>query len=199
MTVTVIDDRFDDLFIHEFYKRVNEIPVTQNNVANRYTWPYGTKGTHRLQGAQIFARETLNRFSEQLENVEVFFDVFDVIQKVVNRKFYMHSIHLNIQHKGADGAAHVDADNPDDLTIMMMPNPVWKPDWGGKFELMNMDGTEVAESIDYVPGRVIIFPGHIPHRGMGPSVDGVYRSTIVWRVTPLEVYVNRLTRCQAPI
>ena len=43
MTVTVIDDRFDDLFIHEFYKRVNEIPVTQNNVANRYTWPYGNK------------------------------------------------------------------------------------------------------------------------------------------------------------
>ena len=74
-------------------------------------------------------QETLNRFSEQLEDVEVFFDVFDVIQKIVSRKFYLQSIHLNIQHKGADEAAHVDADNADDLTIMMMPNPVWKPDW----------------------------------------------------------------------
>jgi len=197
MTITVIDDKFDDLFIHEFYKRVNEIPVCQNNIANRYTWPYQSKGSHKLQGATIFIRESLNRFHHQIEDSGVFFDVFDQIQRIVNQKFYLQAIHLNIQHMGADGTAHVDADNAEDLTIMMMTNPVWQSDWGGKFELMNMEATEVAESYDYSPGRVIIFPGQIPHRGLGPSVPGVYRSTIVWRVTPIEVYLNRLVRGQA--
>ena len=197
MSITIIDDRFDDLFLHEFYKRVNEIPVCQNNIANRYTWPYQSKGAHKLQGATIFWREGLNKFSEQIKDAGLFFDVFGQIERIVNQKFYLEQIHLNIQHKGADGTAHVDADNAEDLTIMMMTNPIWKPDWGGKFELMNMEATEVADSIDYVPGRVIIFPGHIPHRGLGPSVDGVYRSTIVWRVTPLEVYLSRLLRGEA--
>ena len=59
---------------------------------------------------------------------------------------------------------------------------------------LDKDETEVADSFEFVPGRILVFPGIIPHRGLGPCVDGVYRSTVVWRVTPLDVYMKRVKR-----
>ena len=47
MSILILDDKFDDLYLHQFYQRVSDIPVCQDNVANRYTYPYGKKGTHK--------------------------------------------------------------------------------------------------------------------------------------------------------
>jgi hypothetical protein len=197
MSIVTIDDKFDDLFLHQFYDTVSNIPVCQDNVANRYSFPYGKKGTHTLQGQCIFARNGINEVSVLWNPPEVaqdFFRILKHIETIMCTKYYLHRIDLNVQHKGADGCSHTDAENTEDLTIMMMTSPVWKPEWGGQFEIMNMQETEVASTIDYVPGRVIVFPGIIPHRGLGPSVDGVYRSTVVWRVTPLDIYMKRQSK-----
>ena len=65
---------------------------------------------------------------------------------------------------------------------MVMPNPVWKDEWGGKFQIFNEDKTEMLEEYDYVPGRIIIFPSHLPHRGLGPMEPNLYRYSIVFGV-----------------
>jgi hypothetical protein len=194
MSILILDDKFDDLYLHEFARRVGDIPVCQDNVANRYTYPYGKKGTHKLQGNCIYRRETVNRVVHLLDDAKMFFDILEQVEKLLGQKYFLSSIDLNVQHRGADGESHTDADNLEDLTIMMMVNPIWKPEWGGQFEIMNKEETEVANTFEFVPGRIIVFPGIIPHRGLGPCVDGVYRSTVVWRVTPLDVYMKRVRR-----
>ena len=39
---------------------------------------------------------------------------------------------------------------------------------------------------NYVPGRLIIFPGKHPHRGLAPTVPHVPRYTTVYRIIPEE-------------
>ena len=46
------------------------------------------------------------------------------------------------------------------------------------------DGETVVEEHEYVPGRVLIFPGSVPHRGLAPKVPSVFRYTTVFRVIP---------------
>ena len=69
---------------------------------------------------------------------------------------------------------------------MLMNNSEWKPEWGGKFQLMDW-GDNVIEEHDYVPGRVIIFPGKPPHRGLAPIVPNTPMYTTVYRIIPQEL------------
>ena len=80
-----------------------------------------------------------------------------------------------------DGSTHIDAQD-DELTVMLMNNSEWKPEWGGQFQLI--DGEDVVEEHQYVPGRVLIFPGKHPHRGLAPTIKYTYRYTTVFRIIP---------------
>jgi len=194
MICTVIEGLFDGLYLHQLYWDViDSIPVTPNNLANLRTFPYGFKGTHRLFGATLFNRVDLNRATSVHDKSESFFNIFDEIQNRLNVRFFLHSIHLNIQHSGCNGTTHTDSGWADDYTIMMMTNPEWKDEWGGQFQLTDDDGKTVVEEHAYVPGRIIIFPSKHPHRGLGPGPNSpyVYRSTVVWRVTKFDDWLNR--------
>jgi hypothetical protein len=69
---------------------------------------------------------------------------------------------------------------------MYMPNLEWDTkEWGGQFQLFGDDG-DVIEEHEYVPGRVLVFPSEIAHRGLGPRHPYVYRYTVVWRVQKLD-------------
>tara|TARA_B100001250_G_scaffold201048_1_gene172368 strand:- start:217 stop:768 length:552 start_codon:yes stop_codon:yes gene_type:complete len=180
----VIDDLFDHSFITKLEDTLLEdTPVYTTNVANSTSRPIGRKGSHRLFGVDIFVRKSINRVDILHEKAAAFFDAFEIIEETFNCPIYLERIDVNLQPFGADGTTHVDAD-PDtkDLTVMLMNNSEWKPEWGGQFQLMN--GETVVEEHEYVPGRVLIFPGNHPHRGLAPSVPYVYRYTTVFRIIP---------------
>ncbi len=70
--IDVIDDLFDERYLHNFFPIVTDkIPLTAGNTANREGFPYGDTSTHRLFGSQIFQRENLNRTtSNSIKNKE---------------------------------------------------------------------------------------------------------------------------------
>ena len=182
MIAHVIDDLFDLSFITSLEDiLVDEVPVTANNVANAYSHPYGRKGTHRLFGREIFVRSSLNRIQFLHEKAEKFFDAFEIIENTFNCSIYLRRIDVNLQFYGMDGSTHIDAQD-NELTVMLMNNSEWKPEWGGQFQLV--DGETVVEEHEYVPGRVLIFPGNHPHRGLAPKVPSIFRYTTVFRIIP---------------
>ena len=65
---------------------------------------------------------------------------------------------------------------------MVFPNPTWEKEWGGKFQIFAENGTDMLEEHEYVPGRIIVFPSHLPHRGLGSTEPHVYRYSIVFGV-----------------
>ncbi len=53
---------------------------------------------------------------------------------------------------------HFDNGNKDCWTILGFLNPIWDPKDGGEFYLEK-------EKIDYLPGRIIVFPSYLEHNG----------------------------------
>ena len=100
------------------------------------------------------------------------------ITNIANRK---------TQPYGIDGTCHVDAEYNDEFTILVMTNPEWKKEWGpASFQLLEKydNNARVIEEHEYVPGRVLVIPSVHPHRGIAPTQPYIYRSSIVFRVTP---------------
>ena len=189
MICKVLDNLFDGMYLHQIEQHISDIPLYSTNVANRKTFPYGTKGTHRLLGNRLFERESINTIKNYSDHVKPFFEILTVIERELSTYFFLHEISLNVQHEGCDGTAHIDSASNDDFTILMMTNAEWNSSWGGNFQLTSTDG-DVMEEYEYVPGRVIVLPSKHPHRGLGPTEAYVYRSSVVWRVTPLEQYLR---------
>ena len=187
MICHVIDDWLDKRFIYDLDHKISYNLNCYDfvNIANRRTWPYGQEGSHRLMGCVIFQRENLNRINILNKEAPVFFDIFETIENILNSRYLLNEIQINIQHSGCDGTSHNDGLDPNHKTIMLMTNPEWDNKWGGQFQMLNNDGS-VIEEYDYVPGRLIIFPADIPHRGLGPSekYPYIYRHTVVFRVQP---------------
>ena len=187
MICKVFDDLFDRLFIHELDHIIsNKLKYEFNNVGNRTTWPYGYEGSYRLMGCTLFERENLNRITKLNKEAPIFFDIFERIENnFLTSKYLLNAIQINIQHSGCNGDSHIDSVE-NHLTIMLMTNSKWDTKWGGQFQVLNNDESSVIEEHDYVPGRLIIFPSHVPHRGLGPSekYPYIYRQTLVFRVQP---------------
>ena len=172
----IIDDLFDKDFINHLYQlMIHEVPVTANNVAN----------SHRLFGTNIFARSGINRVDYLHDKAEKFFDAFDIIEDQFSTPIYLKRIDVNLQFINMNGSTHTDAVD-EELTVMLMNNSEWKPEWGGQFQLMDWRDN-VIEEHDHVPGRVIIFPGKHPHRGLAPIVPNTPRYTTVYRIIPQEL------------
>ena len=140
---------------------------------------------------QIFNRSNVNRITQLHSEAQVFFDIFEEIEKVLGESLYLSTIEVNLQHSGNDGTLHRDVySGGSDYThtIMFYPNPEWKDEWGGKFQIFSDDEKEMVEDYDYVPGRIIAFECQHPHRGLGPKKEypDVYRYSIAFRGTPMQ-------------
>tara|TARA_B100000287_G_scaffold120100_1_gene112023 strand:- start:355 stop:948 length:594 start_codon:yes stop_codon:yes gene_type:complete len=182
----VYDDKLDAKYLHELFEIVQvDLKYRACNIANPTTWPYGMTGSHKLFGSRIFFRQNFNRIDYlDNKNSQKFFDLFDFLCNLTNRTLYLDRIDVNLQHTGCNGTLHQDSAPWDEQhrTMMVFPNPVWEKEWGGQFQLFDKEGNELLEEYDYVPGRIIIFPSHLAHRGLGPLQEYVYRYSIVFGV-----------------
>ena len=181
MIAHVIDDLFDLHYITSLEETIlSSVPVYTTNIANSTSHPKGRKGgTHRLCGIDIYSRSSPNRVDSLHPKASEFFDVFEIIEQEFTCPILLHRIDLNLQFYGMDGSSHLDSH---EYTIMLMNNSEWRPEWGGQFQLLDDQGN-VIEEHSYVPGRVIMFPSNIPHRGLAPLVKSVFRYSTVFRVT----------------
>ena len=190
-----IDDLFDMHFLTSLEEVIlDDIPFYTTNTANQMSWPNGRNGidrncknSHRFFGVDIFIRESFNRVKLLHPKAEPFFDAWDIIEReIFDTNIYLERIDINLQHTSQHGTAHTDEGSDEvtgeDYTIMLMNNTKWKPEWGGQFQLLNDTETEVIEEYEYIPGRVLIFPGSNPHRGLASDDPYVYRFTTVFRV-----------------
>ena len=181
MIAYVIDDLFDIQYLADLEHTILEIPVKSTNVGNPTSFPNNRIGSHRLFGECIFDRDGLNRVETLHKESSKFFDTFAIIeQEVFNSSLFLRRMDFNLQYYGQDGTTHVDGTEENEWTIMLMTNTKWKSEWGGQFQLL--DGDKVVEQHDYVPGRLLIFPGQVPHRGLAPLDRYAYRYTLVFRV-----------------
>ncbi len=59
---------------------------------------------------------------------------------------------------------HVDSNFKDALVMLQYVNLTWNKNWDGYTIFRSPDTTEIEYVSDFVPGRVVVFDGDIPHK-----------------------------------
>ena len=102
-------------------------------------------------------------------------DIYKSIkQKFLTDKFVLEDCHANCQTIMQDGPRHIDVNSK--ASEIIMTNPLWHEGYGGETEFLDTDGN--IHLVDFVPGRIIMFNGQIPHRALAPRVAGIFRITL---------------------
>ena len=178
--VKIWEDLLDDRFLLDLDEESNIYPWKLNNVANRYSFPYGSKGTHLLWGA-VFDHTKKEEVPKNLRELYNFLN-----KNFLKNEYNLTAIQLNAQSQGQEGTSHIDGAYGDNkYTLMVFINYKWEKEWGGEFQFVDAIGNtdfNILKSIDYKPGKVILFNGNIPHRGLSPNIPYVVRKSLVYRL-----------------
>ena len=78
-----------------------------------------------------------------------------------------HRVVYNAFRFGDSPAIHVDGEELDALSFLVYTNRAWIPEWGG--ETVFMQGDRITDTVIPKPGRIVIFPGLVPHGGRAPT------------------------------
>lgn len=73
---------------------------------------------------------------------------------------------------GVEGYVHTDNDDTENYTsTIYYAHPVWHKKWAGDTVFYARGGDDIVTSVYPKPGRVVSFPGAIPHCARAPSRD----------------------------
>lgn len=77
-------------------------------------------------------------------------------------------MYTNAVHFGDVAFVHRDASDNTNVTVIVYPNPEWRPEYGGETMFYDESG-EIIECIEPREGRVVLFHGSILHKGSPPG------------------------------
>ena len=107
--------------------------------------------------------------TEQLLEIEFIKSNKEKLDKLMSeRNNVLKSIFVNGQFSGYDGTMHTDHEDHRSYTCILFVNPEWQKLWGGEFLLYDATGEELVGGSTIKPGRLVIFPANMQHRGLGP-------------------------------
>lgn len=166
--VRIVDGAFDETFIQwsaEYFTK-------------RYNWKYGNR-SGAVNDEAIFWISVDNEMGMNIEDDPL----VTYIQLVAQREFEYHlnevdDIYLNGHTYELDGTLHSDVPTgkgvgKDLYTLLYMPNFI-NTDVIGNFEFMR-------NPVEYVPGRLVMFPSIHTHRGLAPKNKSDLRITLAWK------------------
>lgn len=109
------------------------------------------------------------RFSCQLNpNSLMQMNLHPILKKIANevgQDLFFYSYYIGYYDKSTCSADHVDAFLDDYITILIYPNSSWEELWAGDIKFYNEE-TVFNTSIDFIPGRIIVFDSKIKHKVM---------------------------------
>ena len=79
-------------------------------------------------------------------------------------------VYANAHTYGIEGYVHTDStDEENYFTTIYYAHEVWRKNWSGELMFFERVGDEIANAVYPRPGRLLLFPGSIPHMAHAPS------------------------------
>ena len=90
---------------------------------------------------------------------------------------------VNAQTRGQDSYPHIDGEDANTYTLIYYANNYWEESWGGETSFYDRDA-KLCHSVYPKPGRFVLLPSIMPHRGAAPNeqyVDARYTiASVFW-------------------
>lgn len=166
--IHVLDGLFSKEFVTNLGVNLASFPFTASD--------YDSEDTKNILHfkCELPAEELLGKPGEHPLNFPMLSIVACVTFELI-RQFYTDyenirpgRIHVNCIPHGDFLTNHIDGERDRSLTGLYFANVQWVSHWGGELILCDQHG-ESLYALDPKPGRVVLFPGAILHRGNAPS------------------------------
>jgi SM-20-related protein len=116
-------------------------------------------------------------------------DMFKEVWNSLNEKVFLDKAivtrcYANRHTFGTEGYIHTDTKRLEDFTVVIYMDEHWEADYGGETVFYDKDKTIIVNAVLPKYGRVVIFPGNMPHRAspLSRTYDGV-RTTLMFKVS----------------
>ena len=114
--------------------------------------------------------------------------VFDLLENIRETETFLERIEgldcdKVIANLSTSASVHISHAHPEKLVTLYYANVEWKEEWEGETMFFDEDG-EIEFTSRYVPGRIIMFDGSMPHTIRAQSIAGPpYRFSLsyFWR------------------
>ena len=116
--------------------------------------------------------------AELARNAPIVFGMWKALQQSVLAGHTLTRCYANAYPFGADGACHLDSDQPHHYTTIYYPHERWHADYGGETVFFTPDQSDIIASVYPRPNRLVVFQGSIPH-----VARGITRACPLLRVT----------------
>ena len=121
---------------------------------------------------------------------------FKLAWEKINKEFFKDQALLtrcysNRHTYGTEGYVHTDTERKEDHTVIVYLDEIWDTNWGGETIFYNNERTHILQAIVPYLGRVVVFPGNIPHRASGVTrICNKNRTTLMFKCTvdPKAIY-----------
>ena len=191
--IQIHDDIFDKIFLLEMSNwLMRKCNWQANNVANRYSYPFGIEGSHRFMSIGIYnnLEGSAEKYWEHIyvnpiNKFEQFCGMYESIQRYSKNKCMLQRIDGNLQFKGMDGTLHKDGDENQTVFIMMLAYHDIEENMGGEFY-----HEPSGEKIPFKQGRIMEMTASDTHRADAFNVQYIPRFSI--KFTGLNDEISRI-------
>jgi len=154
-TIEVIDDAFS------YEERVNFYQFIRKS-------HFKTDGYDTMVYSQVYANQIYSAYSEiDLKNLG--FAESAVVKDILKKYNFNHVRHcrVNLSNCSEFNRPHLDNNK---FTLLYYCNLEWDLSWSGQTLFLSEDFKKVEYCSLYIPGRIIVFTGSIPHMIVSPSI-----------------------------
>lgn len=93
---------------------------------------------------------------------------FQRLWAILNKEIFLNKATLvrcysNRHTFGTEGYIHTDTEREGDYTCVIYLNKKWEANWGGETAFYTYDNSEILGAVLPKFGRLVVFPGNIPH------------------------------------
>ena len=150
---------YDDIFTYEeqvrFYSFIKSSLFkycTADDIAIEHNEDYSLVSEWNLEDLEAFGILKNNKVKDIIQE-------FGHIERILPR--------VNASFASDGDRIHVDGP-PSRFTFLYYPNLNWNLEWGGH-TIFTKDRKKIDKIVEYVPGRIVTFPGSWPHLIFSPT------------------------------
>jgi len=163
--ITIIDDLFTAKERLTFYNFVCNAPYSLSRISHDLP-------EHRTN------QKTLKSALSLADILDIgFFENPVIIDFIKTNNLRLRKAYINLCTAGDTYSYHIDDEAKSSTAVpslLYYCNLNWEPEWEGETHFADEDMKNIAFSSSFIPGRVVIFDGSIPHKSSQPSFSAPY-------------------------
>jgi len=175
--------KYTEKDIHIFDDLVpNSLQEALTAMVSRPIWEYGWRSNVRrdrfcfwhahFAGGNINSRKSCEDELMNRTDAKAFADLWNLLKQGPLQNHVPLRAYANSHTYGVEGYVHTDNDDTENyFSTIYYAHPVWNRNWSGETVFYAEDGRNILKSVYPHPGRLVSFPGSIPHCAHSPSRD----------------------------